>query len=59
MHTASPNWAEHLSRPVRRLLDHPLVEGVVRRAAVEASLRSLHPMLSLGEVRARVLQVVQ
>ncbi len=59
MHTASPNWAEHLSRPVRRLLDHPLAQGVVRRAAVEASLRSLHPMLSLGEVRARVLQVVQ
>ncbi len=51
-------WAEQLSRPLVRLLRHPVVENMVRLSAVEDSLRGLHPMLSLTDVRARVLQVV-
>jgi stearoyl-CoA 9-desaturase NADPH oxidoreductase len=45
--------------PLQRALQHPWVESVVRLSAVEDSLQALHPLLSLTEVRARVVKVVE
>jgi stearoyl-CoA 9-desaturase NADPH oxidoreductase len=45
--------------PLQRALQHPWVESVVRLSAVEDSLQTLHPLLSLTEVRARVVKVVE
>jgi ferredoxin-NADP reductase len=39
-------------------LDQPLVTAMVRRSAVEEVLTALHPLLSLSEVRARVVAIV-
>ncbi len=47
------------ANPIQRALLHPWVESVVRLSAVEDSLQALHPLLSLTEVRARVVKVVQ
>jgi ferredoxin-NADP reductase len=57
MHTATPRWPERLSRPLVGLLRQPLIDSMLRLGAVEDSLAALHPMLSLTEVRARVLRV--
>ena len=51
--------AHRLNAPVTQLLQQPWVESIVSQAAVEDTLRTLHPMLSLTEVRARVVRVVQ
>jgi stearoyl-CoA 9-desaturase NADPH oxidoreductase len=51
--------AHRLNTPVTQLLKQPWVESIVSQAAVEDTLRALHPMLSLTEVRARVVRVVQ
>ncbi len=48
-----------LATPIQRALQHPWVESIVRLSAVEDTLQSLHPLLSLTEVRARVVKVVQ
>lgn len=50
--------AHQLNAPVTRLLKQPWVETIVSHGAVEDTLRGLHPMLSLTEVRARVVRVV-
>lgn len=52
------NWVETLAAPVKATLQHPWVEGIVRLSALEDSLRALHPMLSLQDVRARVVRIV-
>jgi stearoyl-CoA 9-desaturase NADPH oxidoreductase len=52
-----PTWLERLTRPVVRSLQHPVVDNVLRLGAVEDTLRGLHPMWSLTQVRARVLRV--
>ncbi|MBS7808714.1 ferredoxin reductase [Variovorax sp. PCZ-1] len=50
--------AHKVNAPVTRLLQRPWVESIVSQGAVEDTLRGLHPMLSLTEVRARVLKVI-
>jgi len=56
--TRRPQWVERLTTPMARALRQPWVESIVRLSAVEASLQALHPLLSLTEVRARVVKVV-
>lgn len=48
-----PRIADRLTH----MLDQPLVTAMVRRTAVDDMLTALHPMLSLGEVRARVVSI--
>lgn len=49
---------ETLTRPLRAALQHPWVAAIVRESAVEDSLQALHPLLSLSQVRARVVKVI-
>lgn len=44
--------------PVRSLLSHPWVESIVRFSAIEDTLAALHPMLSLTQVKARVVRII-
>lgn len=58
-HSTTPStWVETLAAPLKAALQHPWVESIVRLSAVEDSLRALHPMLSLTDVRARVVRIV-
>jgi len=59
-HPAAPRltWAQKMAAPVSRALQHPLVENIIRPGSAEDVLRGLHPMLSLIDVRARVLRIV-
>lgn len=57
MNTALPRRTETLVRPLVQLLRQPLVDRMLRLSAVEDLLVALHPMLSLTEVRARVLRI--
>lgn len=50
--------AHKINAPVSQLLQQPWIESIVSHAAVEDALRGLHPMLSLTQVRARVLRVI-
>ncbi|PTT88248.1 hypothetical protein DBR42_10150 [Pelomonas sp. HMWF004] len=50
--------ATAITRPLRAALQHPWVAAIVRESAVEDTLRALHPMLSLSQVRARVVKVI-
>ncbi len=52
-------WVQSLTAPVARALQHPWVESIVRLSAIEDSLQALHPLMSLTEVRARVVKVVE
>lgn len=56
--TTPSTWIETLAAPLKAALQHPWVESIVRLSAVEDSLRALHPMLSLTDVRARVVRIV-
>ena len=56
--TRRTSWVQSLTIPVARALRHPWVESIVRLSAVEDSLQALHPLMSLTEVRARVVKVV-
>ena len=59
--TAAPTstrWVQSINAPVIAALKHPWVESVVRLSAVEDALGALHPLLSLTQVRARVVKVV-
>ena len=56
--THHSGWVQTLVTPVARALQHPWVESIVRLSAVEDSLQALHPLMSLTEVRARVVKVV-
>ncbi len=55
----APRRLARFTQPLQRALNHPWVSGIVRASAVEDSLQALHPLLSLSQVRARVLRVVQ
>ncbi len=46
-----------MARQVTSWLDQPLVTAMVRRSAIEDALVALHPMLSLSQVRARVVSI--
>lgn len=52
-------WTEKLFTPLKTALQHPWVESVVRLGAVDDTLRSVHPMLSVSEVRARVVRIIK
>lgn len=55
--SVQPNLAQTCLARIERGLQHPWVAAIVHKNAVEAGLRALHPMWSLGQVRARVLAV--
>jgi ferredoxin-NADP reductase len=58
-HSATPaRWAATINAPIVAALSHPWVESIVRLNAVEDTMAALHPMLSLTEVRVRVVRVV-
>ena len=52
-------FARAVNTPVVKALRHPWVEHIVRLSAVEDALTALHPLLSLTDVRARVVRIVQ
>ena len=56
--TQRTSWVQSLATPVARALQHPWVESIVRLSAVEDTLQALHPLMSLTDVRARVVKVV-
>jgi ferredoxin-NADP reductase len=47
-----------VNAPLVAALRHPWVESIVRLSAVEEALTALHPLLSLTQVRARVVRIV-
>ena len=51
-------WAEKIVVPLRSVLLNPWIESIVRLSAINDTLGGLHPMLSLSEVRARVVRVI-
>lgn len=55
---SSMTWPQATSRRLAKLWQNPWLNAIVRFSALEDSLQMLHPMLSLIEVRARVLRVV-
>jgi NAD(P)H-flavin reductase len=61
-HTATPvvayRLAQAVNTPLVKALRHPWVESIVRLSAVEEALTALHPLLSLIDVRARVVRIV-
>ena len=48
-----------VNAPLVAALRHPWVESIVRLSAVEDALTALHPLLSLIQVRARVVRIVE
>lgn len=50
--------AHAVNTPLVKALRHPWVESIVRLSAVEDALTALHPLLSLTDVRARVVRIV-
>lgn len=50
--------AHGVNAPLVAALRHPWVESIVRLSAVEDALATLHPLLSLTQVRARVVRIV-
>ncbi len=58
-HNVPSTWAQTLAAPLKAALQNPWVESIVRLGAVEDSLKALHPLLSLSEVRARVVRMEQ
>lgn len=50
--------AHEVNAPLVAALRHPWVESIVRLGAVEDALTALHPLLSLTQVRARVVRIV-
>ena len=50
---------QKLAPPISSALQHPWVESIVRLSAVEDTLQALHPVLSLTQVRARVVRIEQ
>lgn len=51
-------WLHALAAPVASTLKHPWVESIVRLSAVEDTLQAINPVLSLTQVRARVVRIV-
>lgn len=69
MHSSPAATTPHVTHPLHRMavavntplvkaLRHPWVEHIVRLGAVEDVLAAVHPLLSLAEVRARVVRIV-
>lgn len=56
--TVSTSLAHAVNTPLAKAFRHPWVESIVRLSAVEDALAALHPLLSLTQVRARVVHIV-
>ena len=56
---ATSRLAKTVNAPIVNALRHPWVQSIVRLDAVEDALAALHPLLSLTDVRARVVRIVQ
>jgi ferredoxin-NADP reductase len=56
--TPTRRWVQAVNTPLVKALRHPWVESIVRLSAVEDALAALHPLLSLTEIRARVVRIV-
>lgn len=56
--SVSTRVARAVNTPLVKALGHPWVESIVRLSAVEDALTALHPLLSLTQVRARVVRIV-
>ena len=56
--TVTSRWASAVNTPIANALRHPWVQSIVRLDAVEDALAALHPLLSLTDVRARVVRIV-
>ena len=54
----SPKAWPRLGRKLSELLQHPWVTAVVRESATEDVLQALHPLLSLTQVKARVIRII-
>jgi stearoyl-CoA 9-desaturase NADPH oxidoreductase len=48
----------HIAQQIHRFVEHPWLSGIVRASAIDDTLTALHPMLSLHQVRARVVKVI-
>ena len=57
-HTIVHRLAHAMNAPLAKALRHPWVESIVRLSAVEDALTGLHPLLSLTNVRARVVGIL-
>ena len=56
--STSHRLAQAVNTPLVKALHRPWVESIVRLSAVEDALAALHPLLSLTDVRARVVRIV-
>ena len=54
----SPKAWPRFGRKLSELLQHPWVTTVVRESATEDALQAVHPLLSLTQVKARVIRIV-
>ena len=59
-HTATPStktWPR-VAKHITSLIDQPWITAMVRSSAVDDTLSALHPMLSLLQVRVRVVRIL-
>jgi hypothetical protein len=57
-HAGLVRLAHRVNPPLVAALRHPWVESIVRLSAVEDALTAVHPLLSLTQVRARVVRII-
>ncbi len=57
-HAGFVRLAHRVNPPLVAALRHPWVESIVRLSAVEDALTAVHPLLSLTQVRARVVRII-
>ena len=60
-HTDSPTATKiwpRVAQRITQLVDQPWITAMVRSSAVDDTLSALHPMLSLAQVRARVVRIL-
>jgi ferredoxin-NADP reductase len=55
---STTNHAASLAARLKDVLQHPWLESMMRFSALEDTLTALHPLLSLSEVRARVVRII-
>lgn len=57
-HNRAARLAHGVNAPLVAALRNPWVESIVRLSAVEEALTAVHPLLSLTQVRARVVRIL-
>ena len=53
-----PKVWPRLANQLVQFVNQPWVTAMVREEAIEATLQTVHPMLSLTRVRARVVRII-